>query len=64
MRYDKDGELLSDAIHAVYVELSKLDRIEKKAVEEMTDLEKWAVFLKYASMPKYREKLNKVIETK
>jgi flagellar biosynthesis/type III secretory pathway protein FliH len=30
----------------------------------MTELEKWAVFLRYASMPKYREKLNKVIETK
>jgi predicted transposase/invertase (TIGR01784 family) len=64
MRHDKDGELLSDAIHAVYVELSKLERIEKKPVEEMTDLEKWAVFLRYASMPKHREKLNKVIETK
>jgi predicted transposase/invertase (TIGR01784 family) len=30
----------------------------------MTELEKWAVFLRYASMPKHREKLNKVIETK
>jgi predicted transposase/invertase (TIGR01784 family) len=64
LRHDKDGELLSDAINVVYVELCKLDRIEKKPVEEMTDLEKWAVFLKYASIPKYREKLNKVIETK
>jgi predicted transposase/invertase (TIGR01784 family) len=64
MRHDEDGELLSDAIHAVYVELSKLEQIEKKPVEEMTDLEKWAVFLRYASMPKHREKLNKVIETK
>jgi predicted transposase/invertase (TIGR01784 family) len=64
LRHDKDGWPLSDAIHAVYVELSKLEQIEKKAVEEMTDLEKWAVFLQYASMPKYREKLNKVIETK
>jgi hypothetical protein len=54
---------LSDAIHAVYVELSKLEQIEKKPVEEMTDLEKRTVFLRYASMPKYREKLNKVIET-
>jgi predicted transposase/invertase (TIGR01784 family) len=64
LRHDKSGKLLSDAIHAVYVELSKLEQIEKKAVEEMTELEKWAVFLRYASMPKYREKLNKVIETK
>jgi predicted transposase/invertase (TIGR01784 family) len=64
LRHDKDGWPLSDAINVVYVELSKLEQIEKKPVEEMTDLEKWAVFLKYASMPKYREKLNKVIETK
>jgi predicted transposase/invertase (TIGR01784 family) len=64
MRHDKDGELLSDAIHAVYVELSKLEQIEKKPVEEVTELEKWAVFLQYASIPKHREKLNKVIETK
>jgi predicted transposase/invertase (TIGR01784 family) len=64
LRHDKDGELLSDAIKVVYVELSKLEQIEKKAVEEMTGLEKWAVFLRYASMPNYREKLNKVIETK
>jgi hypothetical protein len=44
LRHDKSGKLLSDAIHVVYVELSKLERIEKKAVEEMTELEKWAVF--------------------
>jgi predicted transposase/invertase (TIGR01784 family) len=64
LRHDKRGWLLSDAIHVVYVELGKLEQIEKKPVEEMTELEKWAVFLRYASVPKYREKLNKVIETK
>jgi flagellar biosynthesis/type III secretory pathway protein FliH len=46
------------------VELSKLDQIVKKPVNEMTDLEKWALFFQYADRPKYREKLNKVIETK
>jgi predicted transposase/invertase (TIGR01784 family) len=61
LRHNKDGWPLSDAINVIYVELSKLDRIEKKLVEEMTELEKWAVFLRYASMPKYRAKLNKVI---
>jgi len=44
MRHDEDNELLSDAIHVVYVELSKLDEIIKKSVSDMTDLEKWAVF--------------------
>jgi predicted transposase/invertase (TIGR01784 family) len=64
LRHNEDGGLLSDAINVVYVELSKLDRIVKKPVNEMTDLEKWAIFFQYADMPKYREKLNKVIETK
>lgn len=64
MRHDEDNELLSDAIHVVYVELSKLDEIIKKSVSDMTDLEKWAVFFKYASEPTSRETVNKVIESK
>ena len=32
MRHDQDNELLSDAIHIVYVELSKLQEIMKKSV--------------------------------
>ena len=64
MRHDENNELLSDAIHVVYVELSKLDEIIKKSVSDMTDLEKWAVFFKYASEPASREAVNKVIESK
>jgi len=64
MRHDEDNELLSDAIHVVYVELSKLNEIMKKSVKDMTDLEKWAVFFQYASEPKHRETINKVIESK
>jgi predicted transposase/invertase (TIGR01784 family) len=62
MRHDQDNELLSDAIRVVYVELSKLDEILKKSVSDMTDLEKWAVFFKYANIPTHRETVNKVIE--
>ena len=64
MRHDEDNELLSDAIRTIYVELSKLKKILKKPVNDMTDLEKWAVFLRYANVPKYREIVNKVIESK
>ena len=56
--------MLSDAIHSVYVELSKLNEILKKSVDDMTDLEKWTVFFRYASNPKYRETVNNVIESK
>jgi predicted transposase/invertase (TIGR01784 family) len=48
----------------IYVELSKLNEIIKKSVDDMTDLEKWAVFFRYADIPEYRETVNKVIETK
>ena len=30
----------------------------------MTDLEKWAVFFRYADVPEYRETVNKVIQSK
>jgi predicted transposase/invertase (TIGR01784 family) len=64
MRNDATNELLSDAIHVIYVELSKLGEIIRKSVDDMTDLEKWALFLQYANIPKYRETVNKVIESK
>ena len=64
LRHDEDNELLSDAIHVVYVELSKLSEIIKKSVDNMTDLEKWAVFLQYASEPTYRDTVNEVVASR
>jgi len=64
LRHDEDNELLTDAIHVVFVELSKLQEVMKKSVEDMTDLEKWAVFFRYANEPNQRETVNKVIESK
>ena len=64
MRHDTTNELLTDAIHVIYVELSKLNEIIKKSVDDMTDMEKWAVFFRFASIPEYREAVNKVIASK
>ena len=64
LRHDVDNELLSDAIHVIYVELSKLQEIMEKSVEDMTDLEKWAVFFRYANEPSYRGTVNEIIATK
>lgn len=64
LRNDADNELLSDAVHVIFIELSKLQEIIKKPVEEMTDLEKWAIFFRYAGEPDYRETVNKVIASK
>lgn len=63
LRHDITGELLSDAIHVTFVELSKLNEVLKKPVSGMTALDKWSVFFQYAPDPKYRETVNKVIES-
>ena len=64
MRHDVTNKLLSDALHVIYVELSKLNEIIKKSVDEMPDLEKWAIFFRYADIPEYRGIVNKVIKSK
>lgn len=66
LRHDEDcGQLTEqEDIHAVYVELNKVEEVLKKPVSEMTDMEKWAIFLRYADDPSNRETVNRVIETK
>jgi len=64
MRHDTDNGLLHDGIRVLYIELSKLSEVLKKPVNEMTDMERFSVFLRYAANPDYREIVNKVIETK
>ena len=63
LRHDTTGELLTDAINLMFVELSKLDEIVKKPVNDMTDLDKWSVFFQYAPDLNHRELVNKVIES-
>ena len=63
LRHDTTGELLSDAISLTFVELSKLSEVVKKPVCDMTDLDKWSVFLQYAPDLEHREIVNKVIES-
>ena len=64
LRHDEDNELLSDMIRIVYVELGKLQEILKKPIGTMTDLEKWAIFFRYANVPKYRKVVNEIIDSK
>ena len=63
LRHDTTGELLSDAISLTFVELSKLSEVVKKPVRDMTDLDKWSVFLQYAPDLEHRAIVNKVIES-
>jgi predicted transposase/invertase (TIGR01784 family) len=62
-RHDTDYGLLSNALQIVFVELNKLKETVKKPVSEMTELEKWSVFLKYADNPDYRKAVNEIIES-
>ena len=64
LRHDADNVLFSDAVHVVFLELSKLRDILKKPVGDMTDLEKWALFFKYANDTEQRETVNEVIASK
>ncbi|MCL2747718.1 MAG: Rpn family recombination-promoting nuclease/putative transposase [Oscillospiraceae bacterium] len=64
IRHDTDNGLLHDGVRVLFIELSKLDNVLKKPVDEMTDMEKFSVFLRYADNPDYREVVNKVIESK
>jgi predicted transposase/invertase (TIGR01784 family) len=61
---NEDGELLSDAVTAVFVELTKLKDILKKPVEDMSSLEMWAIFLQYADKPEQREIVERVAGVK
>jgi predicted transposase/invertase (TIGR01784 family) len=61
---NEDGEQLSDAVSVVFVELSKLGKILQKPIEEMSSIEKWAIFLQYADKPKQRELVKKIAESK
>jgi predicted transposase/invertase (TIGR01784 family) len=58
---DEGGELLSDAVEIIFVELSKLGDVIKKPVEAMTGEELWSCFFYYAANPKYNELTGKLI---
>jgi len=55
------GEQVSDQINMAIIELSKLNDLLSKPIEEMALLEEWSLFFKYAPDPKYRDLVNSVI---
>jgi len=63
MRTD-DGYLFNEDIQAIFIELSKLQGIVQKPVDEMTSIEMWSLFFRYADIPKYRDKVNEIIKAR
>ena len=58
------GIQLSDQINMIIIELSKLDSVLKKPVNEMTPLELWSTFLGHAADLEQRQLINEVLERK
>jgi predicted transposase/invertase (TIGR01784 family) len=56
--------LLHDTVGIVYVELSKLKEVMKKAPADMTPLEAFSVFLAVADQEKHKELLTGIIKVK
>jgi predicted transposase/invertase (TIGR01784 family) len=58
------GRQLSDITTAIFIDLTKAAAIAKKAIEDMTSIEQWTVFLAKAGDPNYRAVINKIIGNK
>jgi len=62
--YDEKNKVsLNGRSHIITIELTKLEKIAKKPVAEMTPLERWAVFFKYTTDKEKRELVNEIIES-
>ena len=62
--YDKEHNItLNGRTQIITIELSKLEKIASKPVDEMTALERWAVFFKYLQDIEKREIMNEIIKT-
>jgi predicted transposase/invertase (TIGR01784 family) len=59
---DRQGNDLTDDETIIFLDLSKIDDVLKKSVDEMTNVEKWAIFFKYVSDDSKRDILNKILE--
>jgi predicted transposase/invertase (TIGR01784 family) len=57
---DEGGIELTDAICAVFIELSKLGPVLKKDAKDMEPLEAWSVFFATAHKPEFKELIDKL----
>jgi len=64
MLRNDEGDLLNDSITEVFVELTKLERVVQKPVEQMSALEQWSVFLQFVDKDEHRGVVDKIAETK
>ena len=58
---EDDGTQISDQVNIIIVELSKLEKLLNIPVQELTSLDAWSLFFRYAAEPKHRKLLNQII---
>ena len=60
------GELLSDQVNLIIVEMGKLNDIFRRSAADLTDIEMWSAFFQFASDPNpaRRDFINTIIEMK
>ena len=61
---DAEGTPITDDQTIIFLELTKIRHLLKKPVEELTDMECWLLFFKYAADKSKRKKLNQIMERK
>jgi predicted transposase/invertase (TIGR01784 family) len=61
---NKEGKDLCEGETIIFIELSKLDKIIEKDISEMSNIEMWVVFLKYAPDRNKKEIINRILEKK
>ena len=61
---DAKGTPLTDDQVIIFLELTKIKALLKKRVEDLTEIESWLIFFKYAADKSKREKLEQIIEKK
>jgi len=59
---DANGNPITDDQIIIFLELSKIGKLLDKPVAELTDIECWLLFFKYAADKSKREMLNKIME--
>jgi len=61
---DAEGTPITNDQTIIFLELTKIRYLLKKSVEELTDIECWLLFFKYAADKSKRKKLNQIMERK
>jgi len=60
----QDGELFSDQLCIIIIEMNKLGYALNKPIEDLTPIEIWGLFFGHAQDTNYREIINRIIKSK